>query len=51
MDGKRNQPDASFWIKAFDGLHKADVTFLNQIRMRQAVAEVLAGHGHNEPEV
>ena len=38
-------------VEELDGTHQADVAFLDQVEQRQALALVLAGHGHHEAKV
>ena len=42
---------ALFRVKAFDGLHQADVAFADQIQQRQADALVVAGDFHDQAQV
>ena len=46
-----DQPHALLGVEALDGLHQADVAFLDQVAVRQAVAQVLARHRHDQPQV
>jgi hypothetical protein len=39
------------WVEALDGLHQADIAFLDQVAVRQAVAQVLARHRHDQAQV
>jgi len=38
-------------VEALDGLHQPHVAFLDQVGVRQAVAQVLARHRHHQPQV
>ncbi len=38
-------------VEALDGLHQADIAFLDQVAVRQAVAQIIAGDGHDETQV
>ena len=38
-------------VKSLDGLHQAHVALLDQVAMRQTVAQVLAGNGDNQTQV
>ncbi len=51
VHGKGHQTYTAIGVKALDGLHQAHVTFLNQVGMRQAVTQVLAGNGDHQPQV
>ena len=51
MDREGDQTYAHGRIEAFDGLHQADVTFLNQVAHWQAVAAVAARDMNDEPQV
>src|SRR3546814_6716728 len=42
---------ATFGIEALDGFHQADIAFLDEVGMGQAVAQVLAGHRHHQAQV
>jgi hypothetical protein len=46
-----HEADAMVGIEALDGLHEADVAFLDQIAQRQAVAGIALGHVHDEAQV
>jgi hypothetical protein len=51
VHGERDQADAARRVEALDGLHQADIAFLDQVGMRQAVAEVAAGDGDHQAKV
>ncbi len=51
VHGERHQANATRRIEAFDRLHQADVAFLDQVGMRQAIAEVTTGDGNDETQV
>jgi hypothetical protein len=46
-----HQAHALFGVEALDGLHQADIAFLDQVALRQAVAEVLARDGNHQAQV
>ena len=48
---ERNQPHSALRVEALHRLHQADVAFLDQVSVRQAVAEVVAGHGNHQAKV
>ena len=47
MERKRDQPHAALGIKAPHGLHEPDIAFLDQVALRQPIAQVVAAHGHD----
>jgi hypothetical protein len=51
VHGVAHQAHALVGVEALHGLHQADVAFLDQVAVRQAVAQVLAGNGHHEAQV
>ena len=51
VQGIAYQPHALVRVKAFDRFHQANVSLLNQVAMRQAIAQVLARCGHHQPQV
>ena len=51
MYRKRNEAHAAFGIEAFYRLHQADIAFLNQIRVGQAVAQIMAGDRYDETQM
>ena len=51
VQGKRHQPYRTVRVEALDGLHQANVAFLDQVGMRQAIAQILAGHRHHQPQM
>jgi hypothetical protein len=48
---ERDQADAAVRVEAAHGLHQADVALLDQVGLRQSVADVIARHGHHETQV
>jgi hypothetical protein len=46
-----HQAHALVGVEALDGLHQADVAFLDQVAVRQAVAQVLARDRHHQAQV
>ena len=46
-----HQAHALVRVEALDGLHQADVAFLDQVGMRQAVAEVAARDRDHQPQM
>ena len=46
-----HQTHALIGVKALDRLHEADVAFLDQVAVGQAVTQVLAGDGHHQAQV
>jgi hypothetical protein len=46
-----DQAHALVGVEALDGLHQADVALLDQVGVRQAVAQVLARGGNHQPQV
>ena len=46
-----DQPHALVGVEALDRLHQADVAFLDQVAVRQAVAEVLARDRDHQAQV
>jgi hypothetical protein len=51
VHGETHQAHADVGVEALDGLHQADVAFLDQVAERQAVAVVAAGDVHDETQV
>ena len=51
VDGERHQAHAALRVEALHGLHQADVAFLDQVGVRQAVAEVAAGDRDHQAQV
>ena len=51
MDGKRHQPNAPIRIKVFDGLHEADVAFLNEVGVREPVAQIASRDRNHEAQM
>jgi len=48
---ERHQPHAAFRIESLDRLHQADIAFLDEVGMRQAVAQVLTRDRHHQTQV
>jgi len=46
-----DQTHALIRVEALDGLHQAHVAFLDQVALRQAIAQVLARHRHHQAQV
>jgi hypothetical protein len=40
VDRERDQPHATLRVESLDGLHQADVAFLDQVRRAEAVPEI-----------
>ena len=51
VHGKRHQPHTTARIKALHRLHQADIAFLDQIGMRQAIAEIAPCDGNHQPQM
>ncbi|MNC43857.1 hypothetical protein D3C75_927400 [compost metagenome] len=51
MHGKGHQAHAHFRVEALDGLHQADVAFLNQVGLGQAIACIATGDMYDETQV
>jgi hypothetical protein len=51
VHGERHQTHAARRVEALDRLHQADIAFLDQVGVRQAVAEVAAGDGNHQAKV
>ncbi len=51
VDRERDQAHAAFRVEALHRLHQADVAFLDQVGVRQAIAEVAARDGDHEAQV
>jgi len=51
VHGVGHQTNALFGVKSLDRLHEADVALLDQIGLRQAIAQVLPGNGHHQTQV
>ena len=51
VHGVAHQAHALVGIETFDSLHQAHIAFLNQVSMGQAIAQVLARHGHHQTQV
>ena len=48
---ERHEPHAALGVEAAHGLHQPDVAFLDQVGLRQPVAQVVARHGDDQPQV
>ena len=48
---ERHQAHAALGVEALDRLHQADVAFLDQVGLRQAVAHVTARDRDHHPQV
>ena len=48
---ERHEAHAALRVEAADGLHEAHVAFLDEVGLRQAVAQVIARHGDHQPQV
>ena len=51
MHRERDEPHPDLGVVALHGLHQADVTFLNQIAVRQPVPGVAARQVHDESQM
>ena len=51
VHGIAHEPHALRGIEAAHGLHEADVAFLDQVALRQAIAQVLARDGHHQAQM
>ncbi|MNT29457.1 hypothetical protein D3C72_1651960 [compost metagenome] len=51
MHGERHQAHAALGVEALHGLHQADVAFLDEVCVGQAVAQVLARHRHHQAQM
>ena len=51
VHGVADQANALVRVEALDGLHQADVAFLDQVAVRQPVAEVLARDRDDQAQV
>ena len=51
VHGEGHQAHAHFRVEALDRLHQADVAFLHQVSLGQAIAGVAAGDMHDKPQV
>ena len=51
VHGVADQTHALVGVKPLHGFHQAHVAFLNQIAVRQAVTQVLAGDGYHQAQV
>ena len=51
MHGECHQTHAAVGVEVLDRLHEPDVAFLNQIGMRQTVAQKAAGNRNDKPQM
>ena len=51
MHGERHQSHATLGIKSLNGLHQANVTLLNQVRVWQAVSEILSRYRNDQTQM
>ena len=51
VDGKGEEAGAAVGFVAFDGFHQADVAFLDEVGLVEAVAVVAAGDGDDDAQV
>jgi hypothetical protein len=51
VHGEGDQSHTHFRVEATYSLHQANVTFLNQVRLRQAVARVVTSNVNNKAQV
>jgi len=51
VDGEGHQTHPPIRIKALDRLHQADIAFLDQVRMGQAVTQVAPGDGNDQAQM
>ena len=51
MHGKGKQPRAARGLEAFDRFHQADIAFLDQVGLVEAVAVVAAGDGNHHAQM
>ncbi len=51
MYRERHQANPHIWIETFNGFHQANVAFLNEITLRQAIATVAGGDARNEAQM
>ena len=51
VHGERNQAHTHFRVETAHGFHQADITFLNQIRLRQAIARIITSNMNNKAQV
>ena len=49
--GEGDESHTHFRVKATHSLHQADVTFLNQVRLRQAIARIITSNVNNKAQV
>ena len=49
--GEGDQSHTHFRVEATYRLHQANVTFLNQVRLRQAVARIITSNVNNKAQV
>jgi hypothetical protein len=51
VDRKGHQPNSALGIEALDGLHQADIAFLNQVGLVESVAEIAARDRNHHAKV
>ncbi|MNC30757.1 hypothetical protein D3C75_790500 [compost metagenome] len=51
VHSERHQTDTHFRVKAAHSLHQANVAFLNQVSLRQAIARVITSDMNNKAQV
>ena len=51
MHGKGHEPHTAVGIKVFDRLHEPDIAFLNEVGVRQPIAQIPARNGNHKAQV
>ena len=51
VHGEGDQSHTHFRVEATYSLHQTDVTFLNQVRLRQAIARIITSNVNNKAQV
>ncbi|CSH42261.1 Uncharacterised protein [Shigella sonnei] len=51
VNGEGDQAHTHFRVETAHCFHQADVTFLNQIRLWQAIARIITSNMNNKPQV
>ena len=51
VHGKRHQTNTAPGIKAFDRFHQANIAFLNQVSVRQSIAQITASDGNHQTKM
>ena len=51
VHGVADQTHALVGVKTFDGFHQANIAFLNQIAVGQAITQVFAGNGNHQAQM